>query len=170
MTMQEQCALEAEMLEHFGLVREYEHTTRTVDGVTTTRRERVTDDMLAVNKALAISQAFLSLAEAEDAPIDRDEMILAIRYKMGYGWWAWIFVKHFAIPIIKWLWKRYHTDRPIRDLGAAVVATLGGVGACSPEHYQHALEQIAQMSGRTVDDAFRAEVTVILRSLPCPLD
>ena len=61
-------------------------------------------------------------------------------------------------------------DQPIRDLGAAVISTLGGVGACSPEHYKHALEQIARMSGRRVDDAFRAEVTEILRSLPCPLD
>lgn len=108
MTMTEQCALEAEMLEHFGFVREYGHVTQTVDGVITTRKERVTDNMLEVNKALSISQAFLSLAGSEDAPIDREEMILAIRYKLGYGWWAWFFFKNFAIPIIKWLWQRYH--------------------------------------------------------------
>jgi hypothetical protein len=59
---------------------------------------------------------------------------------------------------------------PITDLGAAVVSTLGGVGACSREHYQAALQQIARMCHREIDDAFRAEVRSILESMPCPLD
>ena len=108
--MTEQCALENKMLQHFGFVRIYEHCERSVDGVITTRRERITDDMLEVNKALAISQAFFDLSDPDkpDSPIDPEEMVLAIRYKMGYGWWAWLFVKHFAIPIIRWLWNEYH--------------------------------------------------------------
>lgn len=60
--------------------------------------------------------------------------------------------------------------KPITDLGAAVISTLGGVGACSPEHYAAALEQIAKMCHRTVDDEFRNEVSEILKTLPCPLD
>jgi hypothetical protein len=59
---------------------------------------------------------------------------------------------------------------PVTDLGAAVVATLGGVGACSPEHYRVALEQIAKMCHRQVDDAFRAEVRQILELMPRPMD
>ena len=62
------------------------------------------------------------------------------------------------------------SEKPVTDLGAAVVSTLGGVGACSPEHYQAALEQIAKMCHREVDDAFRAEVRHILELMPCPLD
>jgi hypothetical protein len=56
------------------------------------------------------------------------------------------------------------------NLKNAVRAVLGGVGACSPLFYRDALLDIADMVGRTVDDAFRAEVEEILRSLPCPLD
>jgi hypothetical protein len=60
-------------------------------------------------KALSISQAFIELANDEvDSPIDVNEMTLAIRYKMGYGFWAWFLFKNFAIPIIKWLWAKYH--------------------------------------------------------------
>ena len=61
-------------------------------------------------------------------------------------------------------------SEPVTDLGAAVISTLGGVGACSQEHFQAALEQIAKMCHRTVDDDFRAEVRAVLESLPCPID
>lgn len=65
------------------------------------------------------------------------------------------------------LWKKVP---PITDLGAAVISTLGGVGACSPEHYQAALEQIAKMCHREVTDEFKKEVREVLGSMPCPLD
>jgi hypothetical protein len=51
-----------------------------------------------------------------------------------------------------------------------VRATLGGFGAISPEGYQSALRYIAEQTGRTVDDQFRADVRKVLESLPCPLD
>jgi hypothetical protein len=111
MTMQEQCALELEMLEHFGFVREYDHVTKNIDGTFTTRKERACDDMQEVNKALDISQSFMTFAQSDDPPLDLEEMVLSIRYEMGYGWWAWLFVRHFAVPIIKWLWKRYHETK-----------------------------------------------------------
>ena len=65
------------------------------------------------SKAIDISTAFFSLTEIPDAPIDCEEMVLAIRYKMGYGWLAWFFVRNFAIPIIKWLWAKYHNPDPV---------------------------------------------------------
>ena len=56
------------------------------------------------------------------------------------------------------------------ELKAAVISILGGVGACSPRLYGQALEKIAAMTGRTVDTAFRSEVSAILGTMPCPMD
>lgn len=51
-----------------------------------------------------------------------------------------------------------------------VRSVLGGFGAISPDGYQSALRYIAEQTGRTVDDEFRADVRKVLESLPCPLD
>lgn len=47
---------------------------------------------------------------------------------------------------------------------------LGGVGAMRPEQFEAVLQEIATCTWRVVDDEFRAEVTEILRAIPCPLD
>ena len=111
MSVSEQCGIEREMLDHFKLLPD---EWKDAASVTTTRHLHRTKHLpkKAAN-ALDISQSFFSLAETTDAPVDCEEMILAIRYKMGYGWLAWFLFKNFAIPIIKWLWKRYHNPDPV---------------------------------------------------------
>ena len=107
MNMQEACHLEADMLDHFKLLPgNWKAATKYVS--TSVLRTTKQLPKRAV-KALSISQAFIELANDEvGPPIDVDEMTLAIRYKMGYGFWAWFLFKNFAIPIIKWLWAKYH--------------------------------------------------------------
>jgi hypothetical protein len=107
MNMQEACNLEADMLDHFKLLPDnWKVATKYVP--TSVLRTTKQLPKRAV-KALSISQAFIELANDEaDPPIDVNEMTLAIRYKMGYGFWAWFLFKNFAIPIIKWLWAKYH--------------------------------------------------------------
>lgn len=65
-----------------------------------------------------------------------------------------------------------NTDESIRsrNFRAAVLGRFSGIGAISPELYRDALNQLADRFGRTVDDDFRAEVTAIIKTLPCPLD
>jgi len=65
-----------------------------------------------------------------------------------------------------------NTDEAIRrrNFRTAVLTRFAGVGAISPELYREALGQLAERFGRTVDDAFRKEVTEIIKTLPCPLD
>jgi len=58
-------------------------------------------------------------------------------------------------------------DQQLHD---ACLMTFGGVGACSPEIYQAALERIAFETGRVFDDQFREDVRNILKDIPCPLD
>jgi hypothetical protein len=60
--------------------------------------------------------------------------------------------------------------RPLANIASLVRGTFGGVGACSPELYRSALEQIAKMCGRECDDAFRQEVASIIKTMPCSLD
>lgn len=104
MTMYEQCTLETEMIEHFKLIDSDQSAPSSK-----LQSKHVRRLPAKAVKALSISQAFLSLANDEvDAPLDVEEMILAIRYKMGYGWVAWFLFKNFAVPIIKWLWNRFH--------------------------------------------------------------
>ena len=52
------------------------------------------------------------------------------------------------------------------DLRSAYLAVLGGVSACSPEHYGAALQRIAGMVGREKDESVRADVRAIQKSLP----
>lgn len=59
---------------------------------------------------------------------------------------------------------------PALSLKDACTTILGGVGAMSPELYGGALQKIAEMTGRTVDEQFKSEVTECLKTLPCPLD
>lgn len=56
------------------------------------------------------------------------------------------------------------------NLQELVVYTFAGVGAISPRLYGSALQSIAEMIGRTVDDGFKKEVADIIRTLPCSLD
>jgi len=56
------------------------------------------------------------------------------------------------------------------SLDEACMIILGGVGAISPRLYGMALDQIAEMTGRTNDEKFRSDVTGVLRTFPCPLD
>ena len=110
MSINQQSDLSFDMLLHFGLAEEVKSNPVHPNGGTMTSRHFKLKHIAKANKAIDISTAFFSLTEITDAPIDCEEMELAIRYKMGYGWLAWLFFKHFAIPIIKWLWKRYHDD------------------------------------------------------------
>lgn len=50
----------------------------------------------------------------------------------------------------------------VREL---VLYTFAGIGAISPALYASMLESIAEMSGRTVDDAFREEVAEIMKTM-----
>ena len=111
MSVSEQCLLEMAMLEHFNLLPVDVEDTSSVNGSRHPRKVKRLPKKGA--DALKISQSFFSLAETTDAPVDCEEMILAIRYRMGYGWLAWFLFKNFAIPIIKWLWKRYHNPDPV---------------------------------------------------------
>lgn len=113
MSVSEQSSLEREMLLHFKFAAESRHERRHANGEITSSKVFSIHDANGAGRAITISQAFFSLAETPDAPIDCEEMILAIRYKLGYGWWAWFFFKNFAIPIIKWLWDKYHNPDPV---------------------------------------------------------
>jgi len=55
-------------------------------------------------------------------------------------------------------------------LRAAYIAVLGGVAACDPKQYENSLQLIARMVNRDCDAVFRAEVFVIAKSMPCPID
>jgi len=103
MSISEQCDLERKMLEHFKLLPDEWKTAPANRTILSTKQlpKRAA-------QALTISQAFFRLAELPDAPVDAREMELAIRYEMGYGWLGWLLFKHFAWPIIKWLWNEYH--------------------------------------------------------------
>jgi len=111
MSVSEFCVVEMQMLEHFKLLPD---EWRTATNTTTAPHLRRTKQLPKKAKdALTISQAFFRLAELPDAPVDAKEMELAIRYQLGYGFWMWFFFKNFAVPIIKWLWKRYHDPDPV---------------------------------------------------------
>lgn len=118
MSVGEFCVIEMQMLDHFKLLPD---EWKTATNATTAPHLRRTKQLPNKAKdALSISQSFFSLTEIPDAPIDCEEMVLAIRYRMGYGFWAWFFFKNFAIPIIKWLWVKYHsptTGDPAHDSG-----------------------------------------------------
>lgn len=111
MTVREACTLECDMLEHFELMpSEWKSATKYVPA-SVLRTTRQLPKRAA--KALDISQAFIELVnDPTDAPLCMEEMILAVRYKMGYGWWAWFVFSKFAVPIIRWLWRRYHSSTP----------------------------------------------------------
>jgi len=55
-------------------------------------------------------------------------------------------------------------------LRMAYIIVLGGVAACSEKQYENSLKLIARMTGRECDSVFRAEVLVIAKSMPCPID
>jgi len=56
------------------------------------------------------------------------------------------------------------------SLRMAYIIVLGGVAACSPKQYENSLQLIARMVGRDCDAVFRAEVSVIAKAMPCPID
>jgi hypothetical protein len=69
--------------------------------------------------------------------------------------------------------RAIHSDLaflPAVSMAEAYEAVLGGVMAIAPDFYSLALEQMAQLMGRTNDDAFRAEVAEHGRSLPSDMD
>lgn len=107
MSLNEQCDLEQRMLQHFQLLPD---EWKDAASVTSTRNlHRTKQFPKRARQALDISQAFFSLAIDEHwMPIDREEMTLAIRYKLGYGWLAWLLFRTFAVPIIRWLWNEWH--------------------------------------------------------------
>ena len=115
MSVSEQCNVEREMLEHLDMLPSPWSNLQRRTSVTPMGRTRPLPKK--TTQALNISQAFFAIASAIDAPIDCEEMELAIRYKMGYGWLAWFLFRNFAVPIIKWLWARYHNP----DLSGAPV-------------------------------------------------
>jgi hypothetical protein len=108
MSVSEQCDLERKMLERFELLPPEWRTAPANRTILSTKQlpKRAA-------QALTISQAFFRIAELPDAPVDAKEMELAIRYQLGFGFWAWFFFKNFAIPIIQYLWKRYHDPDPV---------------------------------------------------------
>lgn len=57
-----------------------------------------------------------------------------------------------------------------QPLDELVQQAFAGVLACSPELYELKLKSIAQAAGRTVDDAFRDEVKMVLETMQCELD
>jgi len=103
MSVAEQCDLEREMLERFELLPPEWRTAPANRTILSTKQlpKRAA-------QALTISQAFFRLAELPDAPVDAREMELAIRYELSYTWLGWLLFKHFAVPIISWLWNEYH--------------------------------------------------------------
>jgi hypothetical protein len=105
MSVSEQCDLERKMLERFELLPPQWRTAPANRTILSTKHlpKRAA-------QALTISQAFFRIAELPDGPVDAREMELAIRYEMGYGFWAWFFFRNFAWPIIKWLWQEYNKD------------------------------------------------------------
>ena len=56
------------------------------------------------------------------------------------------------------------------SLQDAVQCTFGGIGAISPPLYEELLRYIGSVVDRKVDDEFRQEVQMILKSMPCPFD
>jgi len=106
MSVSEQCDLERKMLDEFKLLDgHWKNTPRHVH-LSQVRHAKQLPKRAA--QALTISQAFFRLAELPDAPVDAREMELAIRYELSYTWLGWLLFKHFAWPIIKWLWNEYH--------------------------------------------------------------
>lgn len=61
-------------------------------------------------------------------------------------------------------------DNQLPTLREAYIHVLGGVAACSPKQYENSLQCIARMVKRDCDSVFRAEISVISKSLPCPID
>jgi len=107
MHIAEQCELEDRMLIHFELLPQEWR------GIKSPSLKRYSKHFpKQAYSAISISQAFFAVTET-DGPIDAEEMVLAIRYRLGYGWWAWLLIRSFAVPIIKWLWNQYHNPQPV---------------------------------------------------------
>ncbi len=108
MSVSEQCELEERMLEHFGYRGDTNVYSLTKDGtIRTVKVKKILNEKKA-GQALTISLAFFHIAELPDAPVDAREMELAIRYELSYTWLGWLLFKHFARPIIRFLWNEYH--------------------------------------------------------------
>ena len=67
-------------------------------------------------------------------------------------------------------WMNVDADANNSKLKQVYSSVLGGVGAISPDLYEKALEIMAAMCERELDDDFREEVRVIGKSMPCPID
>jgi hypothetical protein len=115
LTSREQSMFEREMLIHFGYADSHERYLAQPDAsiqiVRTYKPKKGKERDLI--KAQNIFNTFNAIIDNEpEQPVSFDEMVDEIRYKMGYGWLAWFLFKNFAIPIIKWLWERYHSSIP----------------------------------------------------------
>jgi hypothetical protein len=107
---------EREMLIHFGYAESHTETNPNFDGTVSTRvtwqpkkgKER---DLIKAQNIFNIFSDIMS-SDFPVYPVTLEEITGEIRYRMGYGWLAWFLFKNFAIPIIKWLWERYHSSIP----------------------------------------------------------
>lgn len=126
----EQKMFERELLRDLGYADEEHFFTHKADGTRTVEthwRVKTGADNQAA-KALRVSQAFIDLVNDESMqPATLNDAIEGVRYKLGYGWLAWFFFKTFAIPVIKWLWNRYHSSTPEKSIGSKPQHKIGDV-------------------------------------------
>lgn len=111
----EQKMFERELLRELGYADEEQLITYNANGTSTVETHwKIRDGHERdTAKALRIARTFNAIMNNEaEQPACLDDLILEVRYKMGYGWLAWFFFKTFAIPVIKWLWNRYHSSIP----------------------------------------------------------
>ncbi len=120
LTLNEQVALTRDLLTEFGYAEEIVLASTTRDGKRTERKQWHIHDKRNAERAMKIAEAFIEIVNDEDKqPATLDDAINDVRFKMGYGWLAWFFFKNFTIPVIKWLWNRYHFSSPETPIGSS---------------------------------------------------
>ena len=114
LTLNEQVALTKDLLTEFGYAEEILQSSTSRDGKRTERKQWHIHDKRNADRSMKIAEAFIEIVNDENnQPATLDDAINDVRYKMGYGWLAWLLVRNFAIPVIKWLWNRYHNSIPL---------------------------------------------------------
>ena len=115
LTYAEQKMFERELLRDLGYADEEQSITYNANGTSTVETHwkiREGHDRNVV-KALRLARTFNMIVNNEaEQPACFDDLVLEVRYKMGYGWLAWFLLKNFAIPVLRWLWNRYHNSIP----------------------------------------------------------
>lgn len=121
LTLNEQVALTRNLLTDFGYAQEIVQCSTARDGKRTERKQWHIHDKRNAERSMKIAEAFIeAVNDPTEFPTNFDNMVSEIRYRMGYGWLAWFLVKNFAIPIIKWLWHKYHSSTPETPIGSTV--------------------------------------------------